>query len=193
MNVSQKSWIIGPFVIITLMVFSTLSIANTDIKTLTASCSACHGSSGISENDKWPNLAGQKEGYLLSQLKAFKDQSRKNEAMREVISNLTENDLAKVAKYYASLPFVKPTASHVNKAGQNVRSGCISCHGMQGKTVNHTWPNLAGQNKGYLLKQLMDFSSKKRTSMIMNVIASELNEQQMSDVAEYYQQLGSKK
>jgi cytochrome c553 len=129
----------------------------------------------------------------LSQLKAFKDQSRKNEPMREVISNLTENDLAKVAKYYASLPFVKPTASHVNNAGKNVRSTCISCHGMQGKTVNDTWPNLAGQNKGYLLKQLKDFSSKKRQSMIMNVIASELNEQQMKDVAEYYEQQGSNK
>lgn len=193
MNVNRKNWFICRFVTITLVFFSTISIADTDVKKLIVSCSACHGDLGISKDNKWPNLAGQKEGYLLSQLKAFKEQSRKNEPMTEILSKLTEGDLNKIAKYYASLSFIKPTASHVNKAGQNVRSACISCHGMQGKTVNNTWPNLAGQNKGYLFKQLMDFSSKKRKSMIMNVIASELNEQQMKDVAEYYEQIGSKK
>jgi cytochrome c553 len=62
---------------------------------------------------------------------------------------------------------------------------------MTGKTVNETWPNLAGQNSEYLFKQLMDFSTEKRKSMIMNVIASELNEQQMKEVSKYYEQIGS--
>jgi cytochrome c553 len=193
MNVSQKNWFIYHFVTITLMVFSTSSIADTDIKTLMITCNACHGDLGVSKENKWPNLAGQKEGYLLSQLKAFKNKSRKSELMTDVISNLTETDLNRIARYYSSLPFIKPAASHINKAGENVRSACISCHGMQGKTVNNIWPNLAGQNKEYLLKQLRDFNSKKRKSMIMNVIASELNEQQMKDVAEYYEQNGSNK
>jgi hypothetical protein len=64
---------------------------------------------------------------------------------------------------------------------------------MTGKTVNETWPNLAGQNSEYLFKQLMDFSTEKRKSMIMNVIANELTEQQMKEVSESYQQLGSEK
>jgi hypothetical protein len=58
MNVSQKNWFIYPFVTITLMVFSTSSIADTDIKTLMITCNACYGDLGISENNKWPNLAG---------------------------------------------------------------------------------------------------------------------------------------
>ncbi len=36
-------------------------------------CAACHGAEGISANDLWPNLAGQKPGYLTKQMKAFRD------------------------------------------------------------------------------------------------------------------------
>ncbi|MCG8324889.1 MAG: cytochrome c4, partial [Thiotrichales bacterium] len=35
-----------------------------------STCVACHGADGISPNDLWPNLAGQKAGYLVKQMKA---------------------------------------------------------------------------------------------------------------------------
>jgi len=179
-------------VVMFLTLITSLSFAGTKLETLTATCSACHGQLGISSNNEWPSLAGQKKGYLLQQLKAFKKGTRENAMMTGILNNISDEQLDNIAQHYASLPFNKAKASIINKAGKNKRANCISCHGMQGKTVNDTWPNLAGQNKGYLLKQLKDFSSKKRKSIIMNVIANELNEQQMIDVAEYYQQIGSK-
>src|SRR5262249_40865278 len=43
----------------------------------TAVCAACHGPSGISVGDSVPNLAGQRAGYIVAQLKFFKDGTRK--------------------------------------------------------------------------------------------------------------------
>ena len=35
-------------------------------------CASCHGPAGVSASPLFPDLAGQKETYLLAQLKAFK-------------------------------------------------------------------------------------------------------------------------
>lgn len=68
------------------------------------SCAACHGGEGISPTDIWPNLAGQKEQYLLAQLKAFKDGTRVNSQMTAMVANLSEEDMENIAAYYSSLP-----------------------------------------------------------------------------------------
>jgi cytochrome c553 len=72
-------------------------------KAKTATCSACHGVNGISNNDIWPNLAGQKPGYLALQLTAFRDGNRKNPMMSPMAAGLSDADIANIAAYYASL------------------------------------------------------------------------------------------
>jgi cytochrome c553 len=72
-------------------------------KAKSATCAACHGGAGISPTPIWPNLAGQKEQYLLAQLKAFKSGERKNASMSPMVANLSEEDMANIAAYYASL------------------------------------------------------------------------------------------
>ena len=66
-------------------------------------CSDCHGAAGISVVDNFPNLAGQKEKYLIIQLKAFKAGTRRNQMMNLIAKQLTDADIANVAAYYASL------------------------------------------------------------------------------------------
>ncbi len=66
-------------------------------------CAACHGMKGVSTQGKYPNLAGQKEVYLLAQLKAFKAGVRKSPEMKPMVSILTPKDMENVAAYYASL------------------------------------------------------------------------------------------
>jgi len=68
-----------------------------------AACAACHGANGISANDIWPNLAGQKEGYLALQIKAFRDGTRKNPMMSPMAAGLSDADIDNLAAYYASL------------------------------------------------------------------------------------------
>ena len=72
-------------------------------KSKSATCGACHGPAGISPNDIWPNLAGQKEGYLVAQLKAFRDGQRSNPMMAPMAAPLSDADIADLAAYYASL------------------------------------------------------------------------------------------
>lgn len=64
---------------------------------------------------------------------------------------------------------------------------CIACHGKQGNTDNPQWPNLAGQHKQYLIKQLRDFKGvKTRNVPIMVSFAALLTEQDMQDLATFY-------
>lgn len=72
-------------------------------KAKSASCAACHGGEGISANPEWPNLAGQKEKYLVGQLKAFRDGTRKNSLMSSMAKGLSDEDVADLAAFYASL------------------------------------------------------------------------------------------
>ncbi|WP_426357469.1 c-type cytochrome [Pseudocolwellia sp. HL-MZ19] len=192
MKINLKYMIINIVIFSHFLLFTPLSYAKTDVTKTITTCNTCHGEKGIAVIKQYPNLAGQKKGYLFAQLKAFKSGVRDNAIMAQQLENVSEDQMQEISKYYASLSFVKHKDKNINQAGKNIRANCISCHGMTGKTVNDTWPNLAGQNSEYLLQQLKDFSSGKRKSMIMNVIASELNDQQMIDVAEYYQQTASK-
>ena len=67
------------------------------------SCAGCHGKNGISNNPMWPNLAGQKEAYLVSQMQMFKDGRRQNAMMSAMAKNLSDKDIADLAAYYANL------------------------------------------------------------------------------------------
>jgi cytochrome c553 len=67
-------------------------------------CADCHGATGISVVANFPNLAGQKEMYLVAQLKAFRAGTRKNLEMNLIAKTLSEADIANVAAYFAGLP-----------------------------------------------------------------------------------------
>ena len=72
-------------------------------KTKAALCAACHGPEGVSVNPLWPNLAGQQEQYLVKQTKAFRDGIRTEITMDPFVKNLTDQDIADIAAYYAGL------------------------------------------------------------------------------------------
>ncbi|MGY3968853.1 c-type cytochrome [Aeromonas enteropelogenes] len=72
-------------------------------KAKAAVCAACHGVAGKASVPVYPHLAGQQEAYLLKQLKAFKDGSRKEPLMVPFMAPLTDADMENLAAYYASL------------------------------------------------------------------------------------------
>jgi len=67
-------------------------------------CAACHGASGVSVSDAIPNLAGQRAGYLEAQLNALKQGSRRNPIMNAIAAQLSAEDIADAATYFASQP-----------------------------------------------------------------------------------------
>lgn len=66
---------------------------------------------------------------------------------------------------------------------------CAVCHGPQGLSVHPHVPNLAGQPQLYLSDQLHKFRSGKRQSEVMAVIAKQLTDQDIDDVALWYSSL----
>lgn len=72
-------------------------------KAKSAVCAACHGSEGVSSLEIYPNLAGQKEAYLASQLQQFREGKRENPIMEPMARPLSDDDIADLAAYYANL------------------------------------------------------------------------------------------
>jgi len=66
-------------------------------------CASCHGMKGVSSNDLWPNLAGQKQAYLEKQIRAFRDGERVDPSMAPMVQGLSDADIADIAAYYNGL------------------------------------------------------------------------------------------
>jgi cytochrome c553 len=93
-------------VLAAILAFSTVSVQAADAaagKAKAAVCGACHGPAGVSSIPIFPNLAGQKAAYLEKQLKAFRDGTRKDPSMEGQSKTLTDDDIANLSAYYASL------------------------------------------------------------------------------------------
>lgn len=67
----------------------------------TGVCASCRGMNGLSTNPIVPSLAGQDRSYLIGQLQAFRDKRRRYAAMKMIVMELTEGDIAYMASYYA--------------------------------------------------------------------------------------------
>ena len=72
-------------------------------KAKSASCAGCHGANGISAVPTYPNLAGQKEAYMVKQMKAFRDGTRVDPTMNAMAKPLSDADIDNLSAYYASL------------------------------------------------------------------------------------------
>lgn len=68
-----------------------------------STCVACHGASGVSPNPLWPNLAGQKAGYLMKQIKAFRNGTRVDPMMSPVAKTLSDQDIDDLTAYFSKL------------------------------------------------------------------------------------------
>ncbi len=68
-----------------------------------SACNRCHGVSGISKNPNYPNLAGQKELYLISALQGYKNGKRDDPTMRSIANGLSRAAIHDLAAYYSSI------------------------------------------------------------------------------------------
>lgn len=68
-----------------------------------STCFSCHGVNGIGSNNQNPNLAGQKEAYLIKATNAYRDGSRNNKMMKIMVKSLSEEDIENIAAFYSGL------------------------------------------------------------------------------------------
>ncbi len=119
----MKSDFFKRFLISAALLLPSTSLLAGDIaqgKTKAAACAGCHGNNGIGLSEEFPNLAGQKQAYIIKQLSAFKNGSRKDPTMNTMAATLSTQDMADLAAYFSSLVQLKTPASSPNtKTSQN--------------------------------------------------------------------------
>lgn len=71
-------------------------------------------------------------------------------------------------------------------AGQAKTAVCGACHGPDGNSMAPNFPKLAGQGDRYLLKQLHEIKDGKRQILEMTGQLTNLNDQDLADIAAYY-------
>lgn len=161
-------------------------------------CNQCHGADGNSKKPDVPNLAAQNPVYLLDQIEKFSDGRRKNFVMNALSKNFSREDKENLAIFYASMKVkVSKTNVLLAKKGQALYvKQCSSCHGKQGAGKSD-YARLAGQKAHYIEMTLRGFrdslknSSKqaKRKSIIMELIAKGLSDDDVKALAAYVAQL----
>jgi cytochrome c553 len=80
-----------------------------------------------------------------------------------------------------------PFAHGTVQAGATKAAVCSACHGPNGNSANPEWPRLAGQSAVYIAQQLRLFRSGTRDNPIMKPLAAGLSDQDISDLAVYYE------
>ena len=75
-------------------------------------CMGCHGIKDYSNaypSYKVPKLGGQYAAYIVTALKAYKSGQRWHPTMQSQASNLSEQDMADIAAYFANIKKIEKT------------------------------------------------------------------------------------
>lgn len=147
-------------------------------------CRTCHGIDGMAQIPIAPNIGGEPETYLESQLMAFKSGAREQEMMSVVAAGLTAQQIADVAAWYGSHSASASLPEGVSEA--DAPEACVSCHGADGIALLPEAPNLAGEVNIYIDTQLKAFRTGKRKHDIMSSIAAEMTDEDIRAVADWY-------
>lgn len=163
--------------------------------TLALNCTMCHGALGMSRSDA-PNLAGQYPEVIQKQLLDYKTTNRVNPIMVTLAKGLTDENIADLAAYYASLPKARtapttydeslPALVRVGDPMRNI-APCISCHGGVDQKLGAPW--LEGMPKQYLVQQLQAFKLGHRRNdgqQQMRNVARPMTSEEIDVVATFY-------
>ena len=103
----MKKLFIAVIVSSVLFSFSTIQAADKAAgKVKYAVCASCHGKDGKSTNPIYPKLNGQHAGYIVSSLKAYKNNERGGANAAQMLpfaALLNESDMKNIAAYLADI------------------------------------------------------------------------------------------
>ena len=73
------------------------------------------------------------------------------------------------------------------ESGKNKSTTCAACHGADGNSINPIWPSIAGQHATYAAKQLKAYKNGVRIDPLMTSMTTMLSDQDIADLAVYYE------
>jgi cytochrome c553 len=159
---------------------------------LLGSCTACHGADGAGVIPEVPALGGQNEQYLLDMLRRFRSEEGHSAIMRGTTSDLTDDELQQLARYFASLPYIRtPQAIDPKKSARGAKvymRVCGLCHFNSGRaSIYENIPLIAGQNIVYMLRQLdLIMDHQRHVDLIKRGMLERVTREELEDALHYF-------
>lgn len=183
---------------------------------MTKTCMACHGKDGRKAMLDYPNLAGQDEKYMITQINAIIEGKRlgshdatgnpRSQGMRGALiravdgkPSISQEEIKLVSKWLAKqepadlMPPKEPLDPASVEAGKDLfKKKCKSCHGKEGKKPLKGYPYVAGQKRAYILTQMQDIKTKARTggkTAAMYGVIKKMSDADFESLADYLSQV----
>ena len=136
---------------------------------------------------------------LLDYKSGLRSEDERSKLMTAAVEPMSEQDMADVAAYYASLPAHAATlkAKPQADAERLVRKGdptrlitpCASCHGVKGHGGKEAAPALAGQSETAFIRTMKLYKNGERYNDVnkaMAQFAAKLTDEEIRQLAAYY-------
>jgi cytochrome c553 len=153
-------------------------------------CKGCHGLDGKGAAPAIPNLAAQRESYLLASLQAYKEKKRTHAALKEIAAHMSDADARNLAAFYSGLPPVKAAAEvkavSPYERGQMLAAACAKCHNADGNSTTPGIPSLAGQHAQYLVIAMQEYLNRERKTASMHAVLPGLSKLDKESLALYF-------
>ncbi len=171
-----------------------------------AVCAACHGMDGNSEIPEWPKLAGQHADYAARQTRMVRDQVRDIPEMYPMVMDLSDQDIADIAAFYAEQTLQPGVADEeLVELGQRIYHdgnretgvpACAACHGPSGEGIPGAYyPLIRAQHADYTADRLQRYRGGETNgdddpfSAMMVGVAARLTDEEINAVSSYIEGL----
>lgn len=164
-----------------------------DVSGVIKMCTGCHGEDGRGTDPNTPIIAGLPAVVQEDALYAYIDGDRKCAKvpiMCNIVSKLTEDQIAELAEHFAALPYV-PAGEEFDatlaEAGKAIHAAnCAICHGADDPGDAQS-SILHGQRKAYLRYALEQYAAGERTQLpAMEAKVSALSADDIEALLNYY-------
>ena len=160
-------------------------------------CMGCHAVKGyfnVYPSYKVPKVAGQNATFIENALKDYRDGTRVHATMKANAANLSDQDIADIAAFFAAEQYETAESSNPQSAalvalGKEKSASCAACHGAAGIAANPMWPTLAGQHPSYIINALESYQDGRRNDPTMQGMAAALNDDDREALAAYFSSL----
>lgn len=168
-----------------------------------SACVSCHGARGEGQAASgFPRLAGQPQAYLVKQLQAFAEGTRKNPLMEPIARALNAQQMRDLADHYVGLPGWRAPAKtgtpdpavapgpRLATAGNWDKDipACFACHGPGGAGIAPHFPAIAGQPRAYTRSQLKAWQAGTRSNDpqgLMKSVADRMTDADIEAISQY--------
>jgi sulfide dehydrogenase cytochrome subunit len=82
--------------------FAPSNLTPAGVRSMSATCSSCHGTNGVSAGGAIAGLAGLNRDYFIIQMKSFKEGKREATLMHQIAKGYSDAEAAAMADYFAA-------------------------------------------------------------------------------------------